>query len=153
MDETREIGKAEPRLRLLDAVILVTAAAVLLAVCRGPEWMGMLTIWSIHCVIGAVLSAPIVILGGKRVHWGLLDLLAFLLPFAVWGTLMNVSSNGKSSANLGEPFYFGFAIPLAALARVILGAHVKQRACSISLVVILILVATGVYWWTPSLPE
>src|SRR5437868_1002497 len=110
MDEMREIGKAEPRLRIFDAMTLVAATAVLLAVCRDPEWMGMLTIWSIHCVIGAVLSAPIVLLGVKRVHWGLLDLLAFLLPFAVWGTLMNLSSNGKSLANLGEPFYFGFAI-------------------------------------------
>ena len=87
MDETREIGKAEPRLRLFDAVILVAATSVLLAVCRGPEWMGMLTVWSIHCVIGAVLSAPIVLLGGKRAHWGLLDLLAFLLPFAGLGHL------------------------------------------------------------------
>ena len=82
-----------------------------------------------------------------------MDLLAFLLPFSVWGALMNAHSVGKSLANLGEPFFFAFAIPVAALVRVIVGAHVEERACSIGLVVLLILVAAGVYEWTPALPE
>ena len=113
----------------------------------------MLWIWGVHSVIGAVFSAPIVWFGRKRAHWSLLDLLAFLLPFSVWGALMNAHSMGKSLANLGEPFFFAFAIPVAAIIRVIVGAHVEERACSISLVVLLNLVAASVYWWTPALPE
>jgi hypothetical protein len=113
----------------------------------------MLQIWFVHSAIGAVLSAPVILLGLRRVHWGLLDLLAFLLPFAVWVSLMNASSVGKSLANLGEPIYFSLMIPVAALARVIVGAHVEERACSIGLAGLLSLVAAAVYWWTPSLPE
>jgi hypothetical protein len=140
--------------RLLDAMILVGGTAgVFAAASRGPEWLGMLQIWGVHSMIGAVLSAPVIVLGRRRVHWGLLDLLAFLLPFAVWLSLMNASSAGKSLANLGEPIYFGLAIPAAALVRVIVGAHVEERACSVGLVGLLSLVAAGVYWWTPALPE
>jgi hypothetical protein len=153
MDEPRKIGKAARGILLLDAMILVAATSAVLAVCRGPEWMGMLSIWGFHLVIGAVPSAPIVLLGRTRVHWSLVDLLALLLPFAVWGALCDFYSEGKSLANLGEPFFFSFAIPVAALTRVIIGAHVNERACSISLVVLLSLVAAGVYWWTPALPE
>jgi len=35
--------------------------------------------------------------GRRRVHWGLSDLLAFLLPFAVWVSLMNATSVGLLS--------------------------------------------------------
>jgi hypothetical protein len=92
-------------------------------------------------------------LGRKRIHWGLLDLLAFLLPFAVWAALMFASSSGKSLANLAEPFYFSFAIPVAALVRVMVGTHVDERTRSICLVALLCLTAAAVYVWTPAIPE
>lgn len=120
----------------------------------GPdEWMAMLWIWFVHAVIGAIISAPIAFLGRKRVHWGFLDLLSFILPFTVWLALMSASSSGKSLANLGEPFFFSFAIPVAASIRVIVGPHVEERTLSIGLVALLCLTAASVYWWTPSLPE
>ncbi len=140
--------------RLLDAMILLAGTAALFAaVSQGPEWLGMFQIWGVPSTIGAVLSVPIILLGRRRVHWGLLDLLAFLLPFAVWVSLMDVSLVSKSLANLGEPIYFSLMIPAAALARVIVGAHVEERACSIGLAGLLSLVAAGVYGWTPPLPE
>jgi hypothetical protein len=153
MDEPPKSANAARMVRLLDAMILISATAAVLAVIRGRDVMGTLEIWGLHSVIGAALAAPIVFVGRKRVHWGVLDLLAFLLPFAAWGALCNYSSQGKSLANLVEPLCFAFAIPVAALTRVILGVHVEERACSISLVVLLSLVAAGVYWWTPPLPE
>jgi hypothetical protein len=147
------------RVRLLDAMILVAGTAAVFAAIgrdagsRGPEWFAMLRIWGVHSAIGAALSAPVIVLGRRRVHWGLLDLLAFLLPFAVWLSLMNASSIGKSLANLAEPIYLSLMIPVAALARVIVGSNVEERACSIGLVGLLSLVAAGVYWWMPPLPE
>jgi hypothetical protein len=153
MDELPK-NKAARSLRLLDAMILLTGTVVVFAAAsRGPEPLGLLQIWAVHSAIGAVLSVPVVLLGRRRVHWGLLDLLAFLLPFAVWVALMNASSAGKSLANLGEPIYFGLAIPVAALVRVIVGVHIEERTCSIGLVGLLSFVAAGVYWWTPLLPE
>jgi hypothetical protein len=88
MEEPQKIGKAGPRVRLLDAMILVATIAFVLAESRGPEWMGMLWLWSIHLGIGAVLSAPVVAWGIGRVHWSLLDLLAIFLPFALWFALI-----------------------------------------------------------------
>jgi hypothetical protein len=153
MEELQKIDKAAPSVRLLDAMILVAAFAALLAVIRGPEWMGMLWLWCIHLGIGAVLSAPVVVWGIGRVHWSLLDLLAFLLPFALWFALSQHFPIGKSLANFAEPLYFSFAIPVAALARIVVGARVPERACSVALVVLLCFVASGVYVWTPALPE
>jgi hypothetical protein len=116
IEEPQKIGKAAPRVRLLDAIILVAAVAAVLAVVRDLEWMGMLWLWGIHLAIGAVLSAPVVVWGVGRVHWSLLDLLAFFLPFALWLALSQHFPGGKSLANLAEPLYFSFAIPVAALA-------------------------------------
>ncbi len=134
-------------------MIVVVATAVVLVVRRGPEFMSILWIWVVHSVIGALLSAPVVFFGRKRVHWSVLDLVVFLLPFAGWVALMNASSIGISLANLGEPIFFSFALPLAALVRAIVGDRVEERTCSISLVALLSLVAASVYWWTPTLPE
>jgi hypothetical protein len=144
---------ASRSLRLMDAMILVAMTAVVLAVCRGPNFMLWFWIWLYHTAIGASLSAPVVFFGRKRVRWSLLDLLAFFIPFGVWVSLMRASDAGKSLANLAEPCFFGFAIPVAASVRVIVGAHVKERAATIGLVALLSLIAAGVYWWTPILPE
>ena len=147
--------RAERQDRPPDAMIMAAATVVLFAVicAAGPEWMALTWIWVVHSVIGAVLSAPVVYFGRRRVHWGLLDLLAFLLPFAVWEALMVISGIGKSLANLIEPFLFSLAIPLAAFVRVLVGSRDRERAWSIGLVFLLCLVAASVYWWTPALPE
>jgi hypothetical protein len=134
-------------------MILVAAVAVVFATIRGPEWMGMLWIWSLHSMIGATLCSPFVFFGRKRVHWGLLDLLAFLLPFAVWIVLWNASADGKSLANLIEPVFISFAFPVAALVRVFVGPRVRERGVSIGVVALLCLTAACIYWWTPILPE
>jgi hypothetical protein len=139
---------------LLDTAILVVATAALLAeIGHGPESMGMLWIWALHSVTAAVLSAPVIFFGRGRVHWGPLDLLTFLLPFAVWVALIDASSAGKSLSNLVEPIVFSFAIPIAALVRVMMGPRALERAWSIGLVTLLCLTAVCVYWWTPGLPE
>jgi phosphate/sulfate permease len=133
------------------AAIAVTIAA--LSVSRGPELWGILWIWVVQTVTGAVLSAPIVFFGRRRVHWGPLDLLAFLLPFAVWLLLVNSSLKSKSIANLVEPVFIGLAIPVGALLRLAAGDNFQQRKWSVLLAVLLCVTAACIYWWTPSLPE
>jgi hypothetical protein len=115
--------------------------------------MGMLWIWTLHTLIGASLSSPIVLLGCKRVHWGFSDSLAFFLPFTAWLGLMTASGIGKSLANLIEPVFISFAFPVAALIRVVVGTRAREKTVSIVLVALLCVTAAGVYWWTPALPE
>ena len=155
MTGPKEDVSAGRQYRSPDALIMVAAMVVLVAVicAAGPEWIALTWIWVVHSAIGAVLSSPVLYLGRRRVHWGLLDLLAFVLPFAVWEALMVISSVGKSLANLIEPLVFSLAIPIAALLRVLVGARDRERAWSIGLVFLLCLVAVSVYWWTPALPE
>ena len=80
----------------------------------------MIFLWSVHAAIATVLSAPIVFFARKRVHWRWWELSALVLPFAVWLILMHseLATGRKSIANLGEPYLFSLAIPLAALVRV-----------------------------------
>jgi hypothetical protein len=144
------------RFSLRDAMIGVAAVAALLTLARAPELTTLMgSLWVMHFLVAAVLSAPIIFLGRKRVRWSCWDLLAFVLPFGVWLGLMFSSAAGgrKSMANFVEPIYFSFAIPIAASLRVMLGTGIWERACSISLVALLCLTAVGVFWWTPSLPE
>jgi len=116
---------------------------------------GIVLIWLIHVVIGGVLSAPIVVLGRKRVHWHLWELVAFVSPFGVWLLLMfsEFATGKKSLANLGEPFYFSLAVPVMALVRVAVGARVTERVCATVLIVLLCGVAAAVFFVVPSLPE
>ena len=48
----------------------------------------LLLIWTVHAVIGAALSAPILVLGRKRIGWARWELLALIIPFSVWAVLM-----------------------------------------------------------------
>jgi hypothetical protein len=116
---------------------------------------GMLLVWLVHTVIAGVLTAPIIFFGRKRVHWQWWELSAWILPFAVWLFLMfsELSTGKKSLANLGEPFYFSLAIPLAALVRVGVGTRCAERVCSGVLLGMLCGVAAGVFFLVPSLPE
>ena len=108
---------------------------------------GMIFVWSVHTVIAALLSAPIVFFGRKRVHWRWWELSALVLPFTVWLFLMlsDLATGRKSIANLGEPYYFSVVIPLAALARVSLGTRFHERVSSAVLIGILCAVAARVF--------
>lgn len=119
------------------------------------EFGAMMWIWATHAGIAGVLSAPIVFLGRKRVHWRVWELLVLVLPFMVWSGLMfsELSTGKKSLANLGEPFYFAVAIPVAALVRVAVGARIPERACAGSLIALICLVAGAVFFLVPPLPE
>jgi len=116
--DSPEQKRAVKGIRLSDAMLVVAGTgAVIAAISRGPEPLGMLQIWAIHATIGALLSAPIVVLGRRRVHWESADLLAFLLPFAAWDALTNYSAVGKSLGNLAEPLLLSLTLPVAALIR------------------------------------
>lgn len=119
------------------------------------ELGAMLLIWLMHAGIACVLSAPIVYFGRRRVHWQLWELLVLVLPFGVWTVLMfsELSTGKKSLSNLGEPFYFAVGIPVAALARVAIGSQVSERMCAGALIAMLCIVAGGVFFLVPALPE
>jgi hypothetical protein len=117
--------------------------------------VGMLFVWMVHAVIAGLLSTPVIVLGRKRVHWQWWELSAWILPFSVWLLLMfsELSAGKKSLANLGEPFYFSFAIPLAALVRVAVGTRIAEVVCSVILLGALCAIAAAVFFVVPSLPE
>lgn len=112
-------------------------------------------IWLTHAGFAGVLSAPVVLLGRRRVHWRAWESLVLVLPFTIWSVLMfsELATGKKSLANLGEPFYFAAAIPVAALIRVALGSRVSERVCAGSLIAAVCFVAVGVFFFVPPLPE
>ena len=116
---------------------------------------GLLLIWGIHAAIAAFVSAPIVFLGRKRVGWRYWELLVFALPFITWTSLMfsGLEAGRKSMSNLGEPFVFAFAIPVAAAVRVIIGRRASESVCGGTLIVLVCVFAVFVFFATPSLPE
>lgn len=112
-------------------------------------------IWLMHAALAGVLSAPVVHFGRRRVHWRSWELLALVLPFTIWSVLMfsELAIGKKSLSNLAEPFYFAAAIPVAALIRVALGSRMSERVCAGCLIAAVCLVAVGVFFLVPPLPE
>jgi len=118
------------------------------------EFIATLWIWLIHAVIAGVLSAPVVFFGREKVDWRYWELLVLILPFGVWCLLMFSNlSTGKSLANLSEPFYFAFAVPVAAIVRLAVGSQIPQQLCAAFLVAAICVVAAGVFFIVPPLPE
>jgi hypothetical protein len=117
--------------------------------------MTMLSIWLIHTVVGAALSAPVLWFGRKRIAWTDWDLLALVIPFCVWLLLMlsPLSSDQKSLANIGEPIYISFAMPAAALLRVALNQHLSRVANTLLVIGVLCGVAIGTFFLVPMKPE
>jgi hypothetical protein len=134
---------------------LAAAMGVILWLAPGSHEFGaMLWIWFVHATIAAVLSVPVVFFGRRRVHWQWWELSVLVLPFIVWTLLMfSLSTGRKSLANLGEPFLFSFAVPLAALARVCIGTRFPERRFAVALILALCSVAIAVFFGVPSLPE
>src|SRR4051812_36328545 len=117
------------------------------------EYGALLWIWFVYAGIASVLSAPIVFFGRKRVHWHLWELLALIIPYLIWLALVFSALKSKSLANLGEPIYISFAVPILALLRVGVGGSIGERVSAASLLAFLCLVAVGVYFAVPCLPE
>jgi len=112
-------------------------------------------IWLVHAAVGAALSGPILWLGRKRIAWTSLETLSVVVPFSVWLLLMlsPLSVGKKSLANIGEPIYISFAMPVAALFRVIIGQHLSRVASALVVVGALCGVAAVVFFLVPMKPE
>ena len=115
--------------------------------------MMMLIIWGYHVFVAGVVAAPILYFGRKRVHWEKWELVAFVIPFAIWSIAILIDGEGKTLSNLGECQVISIAIPVAALIRVFVGQRAKQRILSMLLIVLLCAVGIATYFLMPGLPE
>ncbi|MCX6922760.1 MAG: hypothetical protein NT154_06035 [Verrucomicrobia bacterium] len=106
-------------------------------------------------VIGAGLSAPILFFGRKRVGWASWELLALFIPFCIWVVLMlsPLSTGRKSLANLGEPVYISFAMPVLALLRAAEGRRICERVYAASFITALCAIAATVFYTVPFKPD
>jgi hypothetical protein len=111
-------------------------------------------LWLVHAAIAIVLSAPIVYFGRQRAHWRWYDLLAVVVPFAIWWTLfMSPLSQGKSMGNFAECIYLSVAVPPAAYLRVGIGTSVHKDSYFVGIIALLCGIAVAIFFLTPSLPE
>ena len=118
------------------------------------EYGAVLWIWFVHAAIAGLLSAPVVFFGRNRVHWQAWELLVLIVPFVVWCLLFFSSlSDGKSMGNLAEPIYFALAVPVVALARVVIGSRAPEHVSAGILIALMCVVAACVFFFVPSLPE
>jgi hypothetical protein len=119
------------------------------------EAYGFFLFAGLPAAIGALPAAVILWLGRRRIEWGAWMLLAPLVPFGVWLPLMTLTplAHGKSLANLTEIVYLIPAIPLAALALVLIGKRLPGRLSAALCTLGLALAGAAVCVLTPPLPE
>ena len=111
--------------------------------------------WLLQTIVAAVFTAPVVFFARRRVHWNAWELLAFVGPFLVWSLLMfsDLSKGRKSLSNLIEPAILGMAICLAAIVRASFGARFPESRLAGALLVGLCIIAAGIFFFVPALPE
>ncbi len=113
--------------------------------------LGLLGLYQL--VPSLIVSLPIWICGRRRTTWLWSDYGTAVLPFVTWATLLIWDASNKSLANLGEALWLGCVVPVSAIIRVIAGKRANEWLLSIALLVILCLIAAGLWRFTPSLPE
>ena len=104
--------------------------------------------WLMHASIACVPLAFIVPLSRKRVHWQWWELLALIIPYGIFVVLMSSNFATKNPLNMFDSISIGFAIPVAALVRVAVGARIGERLCAALLMGLLCIVAVIVYFTT-----
>jgi hypothetical protein len=111
--------------------------------------------WVLHVVLTLLLASPVLLLGRRRAHWERRDLLALILPFAVWLTLMfSPLAHGKTFANaLNEGLWMSAAIVVAALVRVWMSNLPHRRRYFPLLLAAVCVVGVIAFITTPPLPE
>jgi len=111
-------------------------------------------IWLLHAAVGATLSAPILWVGRKRIMRTRWELLALAIPFFVWLVLMlsPLADGKKSFANVGEPIYISFAMPLAAIFQIFVGKSLNRVAITLLVVGLLCGVAAATFFLVPIKP-
>lgn len=83
-------------------------------------------------------------------------MLAFVFPFIIWTALhLTPLSSGRKSLSNGfvEPVFLGVAIALVAAANALVGLRFRENHTIAFGIVILCLVAAGIFFFTPALPE
>ncbi len=113
----------------------------------------LIPIWLFHLVPLLIIAGPVWFFGRKRAKWSMWDFAIVAIPFAVWGVLMIANDSGKSLSNLVEGLIIGCVAPLAPIIRVLIAERQNQKVLAVGLLVVLCLVATGLWAFVPGLPE
>ena len=111
--------------------------------------------WVVHAILGAVLSMPIVFIGLRRASLARWELLALVIPYCVWVSLMfsPLSAGRKGFANLLAPFCISFAMPFLAWIRIVIRPKMTKGVYAASFITILCAVGVAVFFLVPLLND
>ena len=107
----------------------------------------------LSALVSFLLSLPFIIRFRKIASWEKWELIVFLLPQLVWEKLFFVNGTGKSLTNLGESLPVIILIPTAIGIRALLVKGFNNRKLSVSLLIVLSIIAVLCYLLTPGLSE
>jgi hypothetical protein len=115
----------------------------------------ILRFWVLHVILTLLVASPILFFGRRRASWEPRDLLALVLPFGVWLTLMLTPwSRGKTFGNaLVEGLWISAAVAAAALVRVWMTNVPPRRRYFWLVMAAMCLVGVIAFISTPPLPE
>lgn len=100
----------------------------------------------------ATLSGLVIVVKWRQVKWGLLDLLAIVLPGLLWMFLVSWKSAGRSLSNFIELPLLAVIIFVGALIRASFW-EARSRRPSLLFLLFAIAVTTLLYLLFPGLPE
>jgi hypothetical protein len=129
------------------AIAVAAIALALVAIFALPFW-----------IVFLIPSLPVCLavwfLGRKRVQWNNLDFFVLLAPYLAWMALGFVPNIPKSLSNAAvELFCLGLAVTPAPIIRLFLPKKWNGKMVAATLLILTCVVAAGVYFTVPCLPE
>src|SRR3974390_3358006 len=133
-------------------VTLGVTFVFLLLFCLWDREFKFLLLWAIHLVPMALAGVPLWYFGRRRVCWGSYDFLVTTVPFLVYLSVLFVWTRENGLGNLMDLLVLGCCLPLAPLTRVVAGPRAGGSKLPAGLLVLLCLLAAGLYAFVPFLP-
>ena len=110
--------------------------------------------WFVHAIAAALIAAPVIRFGHKRIAWHWSRALVVVVPFGIWTLLFLRGPGRKFLSNLFvESLMLGGAVGLAAVIGIAIGSRLSERVSLFFLLAFLCILAAGIYWFTPQLVE
>ena len=110
-------------------------------------------VWLLHLIPLLLVAVPVWFFCRRQVKWNRWDFAIVVLPFAVWSALMMAHNDGKTLSNLAEGFIIGCLAPFAPVIRALARNRVNQKGLAFVLLVVVCLLAAGLWVVVPPLPE
>jgi hypothetical protein len=108
-----------------------------------------IVVWLFHLLPLLVIASPVWLLARKQIRWNRWDFAIIIFPFGIWSILMQTHYRVKGMGNLLEGLLIGLIASFAPIIRLIVKDKINQTYFAQGLLIVLCLIAVGIWAFVP----